>query len=433
MPADTGRLARAVLQVYHHDPAMPAHARAKLSEVIHAGRCVEYAERLRAHAERRVSRVLAEQYAVALGIGLIDLRTSVLPLLKAAGVVDYQLVDGRVSYVEEYVGLSAPFLEQVVNVLEACGPADEQWAALASIQLGTLAPLARSDHLQRLSQEFEDETTRNGLRLALAAGVLRRVPSSALTEDVIFNPAVWGSEAVDVAGFLRGLPSDERAALLAVVELTNSKRGLALPSTMVPAGIVTGARRIGLIQAATVKSTAAGAVKEQTYLFPPLNVVEDGARGITEALHERKLVAAHFMFGHDKALSGRGVIRSPVVLVNSLLRRGAVGPASNIGTDYHLLEAAGIVTVDPGVSRPYLRLVKEDIVRDALGWLHQIYGSDENIDAVNPRLPNSPGQFVTPEADRAALPDDEAAAELADSTILRLREEMARGQRGEHT
>ena len=215
--------------------------------------------------------------------------------------------------------------------------------------------------------------------------------------------------------------------------MTNSKRGLALPGATVPASIVSGARRVGLIQAATVKSTATGSPLQQTYLFPPLNVVEDGSRGITEALHERKLVAAHFMFGHEKALAGRGVIRSPVVLVNSLLRRGAVGPATNIGTDYHLLEAAGIVTVDPGTSRPYLRLVKEDIVQDALGWLRQIYGGDDEFSTtISPSLPNSPGEFVTPEVDQTGLVDDEATNELADATILRLREEMARMQRGEH-
>ena len=91
-----------------------------------------------------------------------------------------------------------------------------------------------------------------------------------------------------------------------------------------------------------------------------------------------------------------------VVLVGKLLDRWFVGPATNIGTDYHLVESAGIVPVDPNTPRPYLRLVKEDIVRDALGWLRQIYGGDETLPQATLRLTNTPGTFVTPNKIRMA-------------------------------
>lgn len=409
---------------------MSAQARARLNEVIHAGKCMDYAERLRAHTDHSVTGALAEQYASALGIGKFDLRTSVLPILKAAGVIDYREEGGQLVSVEEYVSLAAPFLEQVENVLEKCSPSDEQWAALTSVQLGTLAPLARRDHVHKIASEFADQIAQNGATLALASGVLRRARSSALNEDVLYNPAVWGTEAVNIAQFLRGLPGGERDALLSVVESTSARRGLALPSAAIPENILRGARRVGLVQAATVRSTSGG-VASQTYLFPALNVVEDAARGVTEALHERKLVAAHFMFGHERALAGRGRISSPVILVEKLLERGRVGPASNIGTDYHLLEAAGIVAVDPGVDRPFLRLVKEDIVADALGWLRQIYGNGAEADSRGVVVTSGPGVFVSPERDQSSLADDGAANEIADAAILSLREEIARVQRGE--
>lgn len=428
---ETGRLARAVLQVYHHDKVMRPEVRAQLNEVLHAARCMDFAERLRNHPGHQVTGSLAEQYAQQIGIGALDLRMSVLPTLKAAGVVDYTFAPSgtEIVTVEEFVGLSAPFLTQVETVLLGCHPSEVELTALESVQLGTLAPLAARDHRQRLSLGHTDDVVESAVRLALASRVLKTVPSPALGEAVLYNPAVWGGEAVDVASFIGGLPPGERDALLQVVDVTTHRRGIALPQAAIPEGILKGARRVGLIQAATVHSSAS-TTGGQTYLFPPLNVLEDGTRGVTEALHERKLVAAHFMYGHEKAIAGRGRIGDPVVLVNALLNRGRVGPASNIGSDYHLLEGAGIVRVDHGVDRPYLHLVKEDIVRDALGWLRQIYNGDQHA-GEGLILTASPGSFVTPEADAAGLADDGAGAEIANASILALREEVARNVRGE--
>lgn len=426
---ETGRLARAVLQVYHHDKVMRPEVRAAFNEVLHAARCMDFAERLRSHPGNQVTGALAEMYAQQIGIGAFDLRMTVLPTLKAAGVVDFMTSGPDVLVVDEFVGVSAPFLAQVEAVLSQSHPSEIEIAALESIQLGTLAPLADRDHRQRLSGGHPDDVVDAAVRLALASGVLQTVPSPALGETVLYNPAVWGGEAVDVASFIRGLPSGERDALLQVVDVTTQRRGIALPQAAIPEAILKGARRVGLVQAATVRSSAS-ATGGQTYLFPPLNVLEDGARGVTEALHERKLVAAHFMYGHEKAIAARGRIANPVVLVNALLTRGSVGPASNIGSDYHLLEGAGIVRVDHGVDRPYLHLVKEDIVRDALGWLRQIYQGDQHA-GEGLILTASPGAFITPEVDAASLADDGAGAEIANASILALREEVARNVRGE--
>ncbi len=74
---------------------------------------------------------------------------------------------------------------------------------------------------------------------------------------------------------------------------------------------------------------------------------------------------------------------------------------------------------------PLLRLVKEEIVEDALGWISSTYGSGEGgeLDAALLRAPKS---FLTPEQDRKLLPDSGAARELSEASILRLREEAAR-------
>ena len=87
--------------------------------------------------------------------------------------------------------------------------------------------------------------------------------------------------------------------------------------------------------------------RSRTYVFSPLLQVADDGVATTEALHLRKLFVAHILFGQEQATPGYGQIRDPTVLVKKLLDRGQVGPATNISTDYHMLEASGVVCVEP--------------------------------------------------------------------------------------
>ncbi len=333
-------------------------------------------------------------------------------------------------HLEEYVGISAPVLDQVVAVLEALAPPPTDWAILHSVELSSWAPLARRDHLEQLTARgFEDAEADTALKVTLAAQISTEVFSKEVGEPVVYSPYVWGSEAIKVAAFLNSLPSDERTVLVSVCEEATSRPGLALSAVGSDRCVLAGARKVGLLQAATVKSTGRGS---QTYLFSPLIDREDDKLRTTEALHERKLFVAHIMFGHERAIAGRGRIRSPVVLVDALLRRGVVGPATNIGTDYHLLEAAGIVRVERAERGSLLRMVKREIVSEGLDLLHRLMGdSPDELDPAALGYLRPPRMFVTPEADRLSLSPDDATHELFGSAILRLREEAARAARHE--
>jgi hypothetical protein len=194
--------------------------------------------------------------------------------------------------------------------------------------------------------------------------------------------------------------------------------------------VVLAARKVGLLQAATVKSTSGGS-SSQTYVFSPLLDADDDRLVTTEALHERKLFVAHMMFAHERARTGLGRVRDPVVLVDRLLERGRVGPASNIATDYHLMEAAGIVRVEETPQGPFLHVVRREIVTAGLGWLRQTFGHGDDLDGLSLGALRPPRDFVSPERDRASLPDNGAADEIADSAILDLRKEAQRAARGE--
>ncbi len=428
------RLGRAILRIHQHDRQIHAVnpvVAAQLDGILLAGRAMDFAARLREYGDG-LTASLVHQFALQTGIGLADLRLRVLPMLKAANVVDFAYQDNELKTVEEFVGVASPFLDQVVSVFEGLPPSNLEWAVLYGVELATWAPLTRQDHLHQLTlRDVSAEVAETATALCLASQVNARVKSAELNDDVIYSPYSWGSEAVEIATFLRRLPAGERDVLVGICEAAIRKPGLAVGQLGGESRILKGAQKVGLLQTATVKSTSSP-TSSQTYAFSPLLEVEDDLRKTTEVLHERKLFVAHIMFGHEKAVASHGRILSPVVLVNALLRTGEVGPASNIGTDYHMLEAAGIVRVDHDQSRPYLHLVKREVAEEGLEWLRRTSGSEEGgFDPVSLGNLRPPDAFVGPEENRVRLPDDAAATEVFHAAVLELRKEAGRAARHE--
>ena len=125
---------------------------------------------------------------------------------------------------------------------------------------------------------------------------------------MIFNPHVWGTGQVQIATFLRKLPPGERDALLGIVEQTYMRPGIGLDQINANSSVLSGARKVGLVQAATVKSSQG---RTRTYVFSPLMQAADDGLATTEALHLRKLFVAHILFGHEQAAPGAARSRTP--------------------------------------------------------------------------------------------------------------------------
>ena len=422
------RLGRALFYVHQQTPLITDTVmKARLGQLIAAGQAMDYAVKLKDHG-RSLTGAMAIEFAVHAGISQTRLFAEVLPKLQTADLIAYTvgLTGSGLKSIEEFVGLSGRVIDQAMRVTEAYAPTDEEWAVLHSAELASWAPLTISQHAEQLHRRgFADVVAQEAIRLTLAAGVNQRVKSANLNEYVIYSPNVWSAHHMGIAGFLKTLPSAERDSLLGLCEQAANSPGLVLGSygKYSPA-MLSSARKVGLVQAATVKSSA-GIAGQQTYVFSPILESEDDKLQTTEVLHQRKLFVAHILYGHDKAILGRGRIVDPIVLVRSLLRRGSVGPASNIASDYHLLEANGIVSVRSAAEAPgraYLELVKQDIVEGALGWLEASRGDNVGGEEADLSTLRPPTEWSPPEADRAKQPDSGAAVEIAESAILRLRE-----------
>ena len=426
------RLGRAVLFILQQEPVITDNVvRADIDTLLLAGRAMDFASRLQGYGQSATPE-LARRYARPAGVSDRELRQRILPVLKQADVIDYDVsADGALRHIQELVGITGTVIEQTFRVLDALVPSAAELGVLHSVEIASWAPLTESQHLDQVTRRgLPDRAARDGLRLALAIGINRRLVSSALNENVIFNPYVWGSRQVEIASWLRNLPPAERDALLGIFEQTSARPGIALDQITASSAIMAGARKVGLVQAATVKSSSGS--RSRTYVFSPLIQATDDVASTTEAFHLRKLFVAHILFGQEAA-ARFGRIDQPTVLVQSLLNRGQVGPATSIATDYHLLEASGVVRVEQieGSDKGVLHLIKREIVQAGLEWLNAGLGG---IPAAGPDADSRrriPGTFVTPERDRAALPDDAATNEIMVSAVLDLREELQRAARSD--
>jgi hypothetical protein len=421
------RLGRAVVFVHQHDHKITDPlVRAEVEILLLTGKAMDFAARLKGHQSLVVlTHKLVVSYAKHAGLGGLELTNTVLPALKNAGLIDYHIdAANRISKLEEYVGVSATVTEQTVALLDSLGPQRSDLAFLHSVEIGAIAPLAASQHLDQIVRRgFTEQEAEEALRLARAVGLNLDAPSDDLNELVVFSPYVWGTKQLSLATFLGKLPANEREALLGMSEQVLSTPGLHLSKLNANPAIIRSARNVGLIQAATVRS-ATGA--SSTYVFSPLLEVEDNTCTTTEAFHLRKLFVAHVLFGRDSAALGGGRIEDPNVLVGALLRKGVVGPATNIGTDYHLLEAAGVVAVEPNdQGRAYLRLVKPEIAESALGWIRRITDTSGAADLTRGQRPAT---FITPE-DGRTTESLGASHEIMVASIHELRKEMQRAAR----
>lgn len=425
---DIKRLGRAVVFIHQHDQRITDPLiRAQVERLLLTGKAMDFAARIKGHQSLvPLTQELVSKYASYAGLGMLELMNMVLPALKRAGIIDYTLAtDGHISRLDEFVGVSATVTEQTVSLLQTLSPDRTDLAFLHSVEIGAIAPLAKSQHLQEVVKRgFSDVEAADALRLARAVGLNLEVPSAELNETVIFSPYVWGTRQISLAKFLADLPPNERDALLGMSEQVLASPGIHQSKLVAAPSIIRSARSVGLIQAASVQS-ATGA--ESTYVFSPLLEAEDNLCTTTEAFHQRKLFVAHILFGHEKALAGRGKIRDPSVLVKAMINRGRVGPATNIGTDYHLLEAAGVVAVDDTEERPYLRLVKPEIAQAGLAWIERITDPSGTGD-LKLKLDQQPSRFVKPEDGRGS--DSEGASrEIMVASINELRKEMQRAAR----
>jgi hypothetical protein len=342
-------------------------ATAQLDSLAFAGRVYEMAWRLRGSGVSSPQRV--DAIAMEAAIRPRELRNEILPTMEQLGWVEVQrLKSGELHAVSELIPPGEQLLALADHVLAVSMPSPRERAALSLVRITTRQPLAKTAAMgeaMRAADATELET-QEALRALESLGIVRIVADDA-GRVAVFNPNVWVGDAEVTRAALRAEDARVNLEVGALIEEVAASAGL--PEAHVKS---TESRWVdfavahGLVQRSVVQTTDG---QEQRFLFTP-HLTRDPFGGPTQdsSGHARQLVGSMVY----AATFARFKLEQPAAFVRSLIRYGEAGDASPIGTDYPMLETAGIVRVVAGssVNRFRLQLLQADVAERALEILN---------------------------------------------------------------
>lgn len=371
--------------------------RAALEPIEYAGWIFDMAFRLRGSTTSTPSRIRA--IGLDVGLGPRDIRDVVRNMEQLGWIAVDRDPVGQPLAVAEAIPAPSSLIkaaEEVLNVAEA-GPHDR--AVLSILHDTTVQPLLTSDALSsgRRAPQATDRDAEDALRHLVAVGLLRTVN----TDDgrqVVYNPNVWTQGDGIAQAALNAADAQATREVKALLEELAENPGL--PEVLVKsteAKWINFAVAQGLVQRSVIQ-TSEGI--EQRFLFTP-HLARDPFGGTAgDASGQVRQLVGSMIYA---ATFAEYKLHAPKAFLRKLISDGVAGDVTSIGTDYPMLEKAGIVKVIPGSSskRFRLELLRSDVAEAALSILNIREITNENThDAAAFRAQRA---YVHVERERAKL------------------------------
>ena len=337
-----------------------ATATSALGGLQFAGKVFDLAFRLRGSNVSPAKRVAA--LGLSAHISALEIEQMILPTMERLGWIRINRdKEGRINSVEDIVPPLIDLELSADRVLAVTNIDGTQGAALKLLEDTTRFPLEKEAALEGVSQ-YGDEAAEDALRYLVEVNLVRVVEADD-GRSAVFNPNIWSEDALAVTAALRVEDANVRKEVGALIEEVAASPGM--PETQVSSTQkkwINFAVSHGLIHRSVV-ITSEG--KERAFLFTP-HLAKDAFGEPRKDLsgHVRQLVGSMVY----AATFARYTLDDPALFVRRLIERGRAGNASPIGSDYPMLETAGIVKVVPGqtTGRFALELQQSDIAESAL-------------------------------------------------------------------
>ena len=329
------------------------------------------------------------------GIATRRLVQEVLPILETLGLIECQTnSDNELLLVTEQIPPVPILLDLADSILEIAQPDPEERAIIAILDATTKMPLTRDSALEEGSTQSSERAARRALDLAAALHLVKAIRAEDC-QDVVFNPNVWSSDVNYSGVAARAEDPTVRAALSGLLEEINASPGIPQNSvTSTDRKWIDYAVSQGLVQRSIV-ATSDG--KEQAFLFTPHmgKSAFSSPHGVDPSGHVRLLIGSMV---YAKSFANFR-LNYPAVFLRKLIREGEAGDASSIGSDYPMLETAGIVRVERADRYYKLVLLQSDVAEEALEYL------DDPTDAGTTGAKGLRDQrnYVHPEKERARV------------------------------
>jgi hypothetical protein len=265
--------------------------------------------------------------------------------------------------------------------------------------------------------------------LAKAYKVVNVLDGPGVAEPVIYSPLIWGDKISKAGKALSHLQPDRREVLLQLVDMIRLYQGLPFSSAeswvkkQGQPDLLAFAVGIGLLDKTQIM-VADGGFRE--FLTTPHIYGELAATQGKDVCDRVRLFLDSIRHGqHYGAWYTGRIWDDPTPLLSKLVDVGQIGPCTAIGTDYQLVEKAGIVNVKPSRSKPG-QFVMELVQKDTVRLVRDIVVNKAPLltgTSVSPGV-CSQSDFVSAEGTRARLGEPPRRVREAEQEILRNLREM---------
>jgi hypothetical protein len=259
-------------------------------------------------------------------------------------------------------------LRSTSSLFRSLDPTLEEIAVLGLLDRGIRAPTTKPDAFSQMSSEGE-EVLERGLELARSYSIVKVLDGRDTRDPVIYSPLIWGDNIAKAGKALSHLKADRRALLLALMEQVRQYQGLPEHQALLWAKsqgdpeLVEFMVGLGLLDRTQIVTRDGG---RALFLTTPHLYGELAVNHGRDACDKVRLFLDSIRHGQHFGEWHTGKISDPVRLLGKLIDQGEIGPCTAIGSDYVLVERAGVVNVQSSSTRPgqyVMRLVQEDTVR----------------------------------------------------------------------
>lgn len=379
-------------------------------------------------ALRKHRRMKWEKFAILANTCHIEdwtLQRDVVPWLERSGFIEVGGHDPRL--VECNVFDFDAIFRSVEGFLSELNPKGEERIVLSLLDFGIRMPTSESEVMTQLSGEPE-ELVRRALSLAGAYSILKSVRPSKSGEVVVYSPLIWGDNISKAGSALVHLDSTRRQLLVSLIDMVREYQGVPEARAVNWAtqngdgDLVEFAIGIGLLDRTEIRTTQGG---QLSFLTTPHLYGQLAATQGKDVCDRVRLFLDSIRHGQHFGKWHTGRVTDPVALLNRLLNQGEIGPCTAIGTDYVLVEKAGVVDVVPSkvkAGQYVMRLVQDDTIRLVRDVMSQQYSAEALLPATAQAAGQGPSiqhAFVSAEQTRAERGQSPRAVREAEVEMLR--------------
>jgi hypothetical protein len=297
-----------------------------------------------------------------------SLKNSTLPTLEKYGCIEiYWDSAGNIDKIEENIPKEDNILKIVSEIWEAKNPTTEEQASFDAVDYCSRLPRVESELKGHIASLGYSKTT--GIELAKNFKVLQEyklVPG--IDESVYHTPLFVRENIISIANTIHRLPTEEKEKLDDLFSSTKSTEANPLSQLSIDRERLLTYNKIGIIDITNVKTING---RTEGFLFTPAIWGPLGsALTRDEQEHVRALLSC-IRLGQicPTKVDGKEYrINNPEAYIEALERKGRIGPATPIGSDYIILEREGIVKIEKSKSKTgqfEMVLLKEDIAERA--------------------------------------------------------------------